>query len=108
MREERFSGDDTSSVEQWDVCWNALERLPGRDLPTDALRSEAARMINTCRAVTEGRRIEHIEERARVAYRLAADRLALDPDEHLNRLIAALDGALSVLRRHPRESIEQR
>lgn len=104
MAEELFSGDDTSSVERWDACWNDLESLPGRDLPIVAIRTEAARIVNSCRAVTEGRRIEHIEERARIAYRLTADRLASDPNERLNRLMVALDGALSVLRRVPREA----
>lgn len=98
MVADRFSGDDTVSNEKWDVCWNALESLPGRDLPTVALRAEAARIINSCRVVTEGRGVEHIEERARTAYRLAADRLATASDERLTRFIVALDGALSVLR----------
>jgi hypothetical protein len=94
-----FSEDDTHTVENWDACWNALESLPGRDLPTVVMHAEAARIVNSCRAVTEGRGIEHIEERALAAYRLAADRLVAGSDEHLNRLMVALDGALSVLRR---------
>src|SRR5262249_49509159 len=97
------SADDTESVEKWDACWNNLNRLPGRNLPAAALHAEAARIINSCRAVTEGRGIERIEERARVAYREAAHRLATRSDDHLNRFMLTLGGALSVLRRVPRE-----
>ena len=93
-----FSEDDAHTVENWDACWNALESLPCGDLPTVVMHAEAARIVNSCRAVTEGRGIEHIEERALAAHRLAADRLAAGSDEHLNRLMVALDGALSVLR----------
>jgi hypothetical protein len=98
MAANLFSEDDTPTAENWDACWNALEKLSGRDLPILAMHEEAARIINSCRAVTEGRGIEHLEERALAAYRLAADRLAAGSDEHLNRFIAALGGALSVLR----------
>ena len=90
--------DDTHTAENWDACWTALESLPGRDLPTVVMHAEAARIVNSCRAVTEGRGIEHIEARALAAYRLAADRLAASSDEHLNRFMVTLDGALSVLR----------
>ena len=103
MAASPFSGDDTDSVEKWDACWNALESLPGRDLTTVAIQAEAARIINSCRAMTEARGIEYIEDRARVAYRVAVDQLATSADERLNRFLAALDGALSVLRRVPRE-----
>ena len=92
------SEDDTETSENWDACWSALESLPGRDLPTVVMRAEAARIINSCRAMTEGRGIEHIEERALAAYRLAGDRLAAGSDEHSNRFMVVLDGALSVLR----------
>ena len=98
MAANPFSEDDTENTENWDACWNALKSLPGRDLPPIAMHAEAARIINSWRAVTEGRGIEHIEERALVAYRLIADRLAAGSDEHLNRFMVALDGALSVLR----------
>jgi len=98
MAANPFSEDDIESTENWDACWNALESLPGRDLPPIAMHAEAARIINSWRAVTEGRGIEHIEERALVAYRLVTDRLAAGSDEHLNRFMMALDGALSVLR----------
>jgi hypothetical protein len=92
-----FAGDDTDSGEYWDACWCALESLPGSDLPTVAMHAEAARIINSCRAVTDGRGIERIEERAQVAYRLASDRLPAN-SAHLNRLRLAMGGALSVLR----------
>ncbi len=98
MAADLFIKDDTDTAANWDACWNALESLPGRDLPTVVMRAEAARIINSCRAMTEGRGIEHIEERALAAYRLAGDRLAAGADEHLNRFMVALDGALSVLR----------
>ena len=98
MAANHFSEDDTHTAENWDACWNALESLPGRDLPTVAMHAEAARIINSCRAMTEGRGIEHIAERALAAYQLAADRLAAGSDERLNRFMVALDGALSVLR----------
>ena len=42
-----------------------------------------------------------------VAYRLAADRLAAGSDEHLNRFMVALDGALSVLRQIRFESLDK-
>lgn len=103
MAANLFSKDDTHTAENWDACWKALESLAGRDLPTVAMHAEAARIINSSRAVTEGRGIEHIEERARIAYRLAADRLAGGSDEHLNRFMVALDGALRVLRQVPWE-----
>ena len=93
-----LSEDDTQTAENWDACWNALESLPGRDLPPIAMHAEAARIINSWRAVTEGRGIERVEERALVAHRLAADQLAAGSDKHLNRVMVALDGALSVLR----------
>ncbi len=93
-----FSKDNIHTAENWDACWNALESLADRDLPPVAMHAEAARIINSCRAVTEGRGIEHIEDRARAAYRLAADRLAAGSNEHLNRFMVALDGALRVLR----------
>jgi hypothetical protein len=98
------SEDNIDRAENWDVCWNALESLADRDLPTAAMHAEAARIVNACRAMTEGRGIEHIEERARVAYRLAADRLAAGSDKHLSSFMVALDGALSVLRQVPREA----
>ncbi len=98
--------DDTDPTENWDACWNALERLSARDLPTVAMQAEAARIVNSCRAVTEGRGIECIEERARAVYRLAADRLAACSDEHLTRFIVTLDGALTVLRQVPGQSPE--
>ncbi len=98
-------GDDTDSLENWDACWRDLENLPSRDLPTAALHAEAARIINSCRALTEGRGIEQIEERARNAYRLASGRLAVASDDSVNRYFVTLDGALSVLRRVSRESI---
>jgi hypothetical protein len=98
MAANPLSEDDTQTAENWDACWNALESLPGRGLPLIAMHAEAARIINSWRAVTEGRGIEHIEERALVAYRLAADQLAGGSDEQLNRLMVALDGALRVLR----------
>ena len=104
MATNLFSEDDTHTAENWDACWNALESLPGRDLPTLAMHAEAARIINSFRAVTEGRGIEHIEERALAAYRLAAGRLAAGSDEHLNRFMVTLDGALSVLRQARWES----
>ena len=104
MAANPFSGDDTDSAEKWDACWNALESLPGCDLPTVAMHAEAIRIISSYRAVTEGRGIEHIEDRAQAAYRLGAGRLAAGSDEHLNRFMVALGGALSVLRRVPRES----
>jgi hypothetical protein len=103
MAENPLSGDDTDSAEHWDDCWTALEQLPGGRLPTAAIYAEAARIINSGRAVTEGRGIEHIEERARAAHRLAADRQAAGSDEQLNRFIVVLDGALSALRRVPRD-----
>jgi hypothetical protein len=90
--------DDTQTAENWDACWNALESLPGRDLGPIAMHAEAVRIINSWRAVTEGRGIEHIEERALVAYRLAVDQLAAGSDEQLNRFMVALHGALSALR----------
>ncbi len=93
-----LGNDDTDPAENWDACWSALENLSRRDLPTVAMHAEAARIINSCRAVTEGRGIEFIEERARVVYRLAADRPSANSDEHLNRFMVTLDGALTVLR----------
>jgi len=96
-----FGKDDTDPAENWDACWIALESLSARDLPTVTMQAEAARIVNSCRAVTEGRGIEHIEERARAVYRLAADRLAASSDEHLTRFIVTLDGALTVLRQTP-------
>ena len=100
-----LSGDDnTDRAENWDVCWNAIESLADRNLPAAAMHAEAARIVNACRAMTEGRGIEHIEERARAAYRLAADRLAAGSDEHLSSFMVVLDGALSVLRQVPREA----
>ena len=93
-----FREDDSDIAENWDRCWNTLESLPCRDLPIVAMHAEAARIVNSYRAVTEGRGIEHIEERAQAVYRLTVDRLAAGSDEHLNRFMAALDGALSVLR----------
>jgi hypothetical protein len=99
--------DDTNSAEHWDACWNALESLPRHDLPAVAIRAEAARIIISCRAMTEGRGIEHIESRARAAYRLAAERLEAGSDEQLNRFMVVLDGALSVLRRRSRELSEE-
>ncbi len=104
MAANPLSEDDIQTAENWDACWNALESLPGRDLPPIAMHAEAARIINSWRAVTEGRGIEHVEERALVAYRLAADQLAAGSDEHLNRFMVALDGALSVLRQARSES----
>jgi len=98
MAANLFSEDDTHTAENWDACWNALESLPSRDLPVPVMHAEAARIINSFRAVTEGRGIEHVEERALAAYRLAADRLVASSDEHLNRFMVTLDGALSVLR----------
>jgi hypothetical protein len=98
------SEDNIDPAENWDVCWNALESLVNRDLPAAAMHAEAARIVDACRALTEGRGIEHIEERARAAYRLAADRLAAASDEHLSSFMVALDGALSVLRQVPREA----
>jgi hypothetical protein len=98
MAAKLFGKDDTHAAENWDACWSALESLPGRDLPTVVMHAEAARIINSFRAVTEGRGIEHIEERALAAHRLAADRLAAGSDEQLNRFMVALEGALSVLR----------
>ena len=98
MAVDLFIKDDTDTAANWDACWNALESLPGRDLSPIAMHAEAARIINAWRTVTEGRGIEHIEERALVAYRLIADRLAAGSDEHLNRFMVALDGSLSVLR----------
>ena len=100
-----FTGDDADSCKNWDACWDALESLPDRDLPINALRAEAARIIDSCRAVTQGRGIERIEERAEAAYRLVKDRPAVGSDEHLNRFRMALVGALSVLRRrHGRQT----
>src|SRR5712692_10613036 len=96
MAASPFSGDDTDSVEKWDACWHALKSLPGRDLPIVAIPAEAARIVNSRRAVTEARGIEHIEDRTRTAYRVAADRLATGADERLNRFLLALDGALNV------------
>ncbi len=96
-----LGNDDTDPAENWDACWSALENLSRRDLPTVAMHAEAARIINSCRAVTEGRGIECIEERARVVYRLAADRPAAASDEHLNRFMVTLNGALTVLRQGP-------
>jgi hypothetical protein len=104
MAANPFSEDDTESVKNWDACWNALERLPSDNLSTVAIRSQAAKIVNLYRTATEGRGIEHIEERARAAYRLTAGRLAVGSDERLNRFMVALDGALSVLRRVPREA----
>ncbi|MGC2415428.1 MAG: hypothetical protein WA459_22375 [Stellaceae bacterium] len=101
MPTNRFREDNTDRAENWDVCWTALESLADSDLPTAAMHAEAARIVNACRVMTEGRGIEHIEERARAAYRLTADRLAAGSDKHLTSFIVALDGALSVLRRAP-------
>ena len=101
MAANLFGKDDTHTAENWDACWEALERLAGRDLPTVAVHAEAARIINSCRAVTEGRGIEYIEERARAAYRLAADRPTVGSDQRPNRFMVALDGALRVLRQVP-------
>ena len=101
-----FGKDDADPAENWDACWNALESLSARDLTTVAMQAEAARIVNSCRAVTEGRGIECIEERARAVYRLAADRLAASSDEHLTRFIVTLDGALTVLRQVPGQSPE--
>jgi len=103
MAANPLSGDDTESVEKWDACWDTLNRLPGRDLPAAALHAEAVRVVNSCRAMTAGRGIEHIEERVRVAYRATADRLATSSHDYLNRFLLTLGGALSVLRRAPRE-----
>ena len=104
MAANPLSEDDTQTAENWDACWNALESLPERDLPSIAMHAEAVRIINSWRAVTEGRGIEHVEERALVAYRLAADQLAAGSDEYLNRFMVALHGALSVLRQARGES----
>jgi hypothetical protein len=98
------SEDNSDRAENWDVCWNALESLADCDLPAAAMHAEAARIVNACREMTEGRGIEHIEERAQAAYRSAANRLAAGSDEHLSSFMVALDGALSVLRRVPREA----
>ena len=103
MAANPFSGDDTDSAEKWDACWNALESLPGCDLPTGVMHAEAVRIISSYRAVTEGRGIEHLEERAQAAYRLVGGRLSAGPDVRLNRFMVVLGGALSVLRRVPRE-----
>ena len=99
-----MAANPPDSAEKWDACWNALESLPGCDLPTVAMHAEAVRIISSYRAVTEGRGIERIEDRAQAAYRLGVGGLAAGSDEHLNRFMVALSGALSVLRRVPRES----
>ncbi len=103
MAANLFGEDDTESAENWDACWCALESLPSRnDLPNAVLKTQAAKIINSCRALTEGRGIEHIEERARNAYRLAVAEHAAGKEERLSRVIVVLGGALSVLRRYPR------
>jgi hypothetical protein len=104
MAADSFSEDDTESAERWDSCWNALTSLPGRNLSVAALRTEAAQIVNSCRASTEGRGIEHIEERVRVAYRLATDRFTHSSGEHLSRFMVVLSGARSVLRCASREA----
>src|SRR5207245_5925361 len=45
-----LSEDDTQTAENWDACWNALESLPGRDLPPIAMHTEAPRLITSWRA----------------------------------------------------------
>ena len=104
MAAHSFSEDETESVEKWDSCWNALTSLPGHNLSVAALRTEAAQIVNSYRASTEGRGIEHIEERARVAYSQATDQLTHGSGEHLSRFMAVLSGTLSVLRRLSREA----
>ena len=99
------SGDDTDSRERWDACWSALERLPRGRLATVRIHAEAARLINSCRAATEGRGIEHIEHRAYAAHQVTADRIAAGDNGQLNRFMAVLNGALSVLRSHPRHPV---
>ena len=102
MAADHFGEDDTESAEKWDACWNALQGLPGGNVPTSALGSAAAHIIDACRAATEGRGIEHIEERARAAYRLSAQQLAAGSGDRRDRLMVVLGGALNVLRRVPR------
>ena len=99
------SGDDTDSRDRWDACWSALERLPRRRFATTRLHTEAVRLINSCRAATEGRGIEHLEHRAHAAHRATAEQLAAASNEQLNRFMAMLNGALSVLRSHPRHPV---
>lgn len=107
MLNDLSNEDNTDRAESWDVCWSTLESLADRDLPAAAMHAEAARIVNACRAMTEGRGIEQLEERARAAYRLAAGRLEAGSDEQLNRFMVALAGALSVLRRRSRELTEE-
>jgi hypothetical protein len=104
MAADSFSVDDTESAERWDSCWNALTSLPGRNLSVAALRTEAAQIVNSCRASTEGRGIEHLEERARVAHRLATDQFTHSSGEQLSRFTVVLSAARSVLRRASREA----
>ena len=99
-----LSGDDSDSAQNWDACWSTLQGLAGRDLPAATLKAEAAQVINSCRALTEGRGIEQIEERARTTHRLVTGQLSAGSDERLNRFVMVLDGALSVLRQTPRET----
>ena len=104
MAAHSFSEDDTESAEKWDSCWNALTTLPSHNLSVAALRTEAAQIVTSYRVSTEGRGIEHIEERARIAYGRATDQLTHGSGEHLSRFMAVLSGTLSVLRRLSRDA----
>ncbi len=93
--------NDTDRLANWNASWDLLKNPSGRDLPAAALSAEAASIIESCRAATEGRDIEHLENCIHAAYRLTADQLAAGCDERLKRFIVMLGGALSVLRQIP-------
>ena len=81
----------------WEACWEVLLLLPTGDLPTGLLHREAAQAILECGARTGDNAPRWLVDELRNGRCFVADQLAEEPDEHWERLLLMLEGAIGAL-----------
>ena len=79
------------------VCWERILQLPLADIPTTRLYDEAGRIVRSYRTATDDAEIDWLERQTGEAHDFVADRIATEPDEHWERIMVSLEGALDAM-----------